>query len=234
GRSQVIELVDRRAECAFAREGSDVNFAEHRVVPRPAFPVRASPFIPVIDDFARPVHVVRLEVRGRIRNFDVPVDLETITGTRFDMPDVEHEPLAVLRHGNLALEDEVHSTCGRRPQVKRDTVARQQRAKPRRADPFVGHGLALLSEMTGTSPTISAKSRPAHASPPHARTDRGCALQCPPSSSVAEFDCPFAVSITHCQRATAGHSGPVMSTTSSAPLSTTNSGSPPSVTAPST
>ena len=51
---QVIEFLDRGAECALGRERADVNFREHRLMPGPSLPVRALPFISMIDDFARP------------------------------------------------------------------------------------------------------------------------------------------------------------------------------------
>src|SRR6516225_5826846 len=66
-----------------------------------------------------------------------------------------------------------------------------------------------------------------HGWPAKARADRGCALQCPPTSSAAELDWPFAVSMRHCHLVTLGHWGPVRSTGSSAPLKAMRSGWPP-------
>ena len=73
GVTQVIELVDGRAERAAGRERADVKLQDRRMLPGPASPFVCPPLeLIVIDDFARPEHIVRLEVRGRIGTSSSP------------------------------------------------------------------------------------------------------------------------------------------------------------------
>ena len=63
GLDDMIELVDCRAERARWRERADVQFQDGRLVPAPPAPILCPPFESgVIDDLARPEHILGLEV----------------------------------------------------------------------------------------------------------------------------------------------------------------------------
>ena len=67
---KVRQALDGGAEGAFRREGADVQFVEHGLLPRPALPADIAPGIaPVVDDHRRSVDIVPLRMGGGIGNF---------------------------------------------------------------------------------------------------------------------------------------------------------------------
>src|SRR5262249_58845768 len=75
GLDHVSEVLDRGAKRAARRERADMNLQKNRILPRPAPPSICPPLEPVvIDDFAWPEHVMRLEMGGRVRNLHFAID----------------------------------------------------------------------------------------------------------------------------------------------------------------
>jgi hypothetical protein len=62
----------------------------------------------MVDDFALAFHIVRLEVGSRIRNFDLVVDLETVTGASLRVGHIELEPAIALTHRLRPVEHQLH------------------------------------------------------------------------------------------------------------------------------
>src|SRR5690242_2703973 len=96
----MVELADHGAVAAFAREGADMAFDQHGLVPRPAPPIGRLPLkARMVDHFARPVNVFRLEVRRRVRDVDPVIDAEFVAGTGFYSRNIDGEPaIAAARH----------------------------------------------------------------------------------------------------------------------------------------
>src|SRR5262249_56186314 len=75
GLADVGELLDRGTKRAAGRERADMNLQKNRILPRPAPPSICPPLeAVVIDDFAWPEHVMRLEMGGRVRNLHFAID----------------------------------------------------------------------------------------------------------------------------------------------------------------
>src|SRR5262245_53941050 len=214
-----------------------MSFEKHCVRPRSAFPVGTPPVISVIDHLARPVHVLGLEIRGGIGNFDVVVDSEPVACAGSCLRDFEHEPIAIFSHRHPAFEDEIDLPCSGRPQAERDAAIGEQRAEPWRVAIFIWHDPSLRSSprTRGSSeasesvwfwvPAFAGTKGCAVPSSLHAcKSQYGSRLRSPMATELE--DCGIGLSVRrvtrHCQRAIAGHWGPLMSTVSSAPLSTIN------------
>src|SRR5262245_31690964 len=72
GLDQMVELPDRRTKRTPRSECADVKLQEGRLLPRPPFPVICPPWeAVVIDHFAWPEYVLRLKVRGWVRNLKI-------------------------------------------------------------------------------------------------------------------------------------------------------------------
>ena len=149
----------------------------------------------MIDDLARPGHILRLEVRGRIRNLHFPVDpiLVKCAGTRLRyrglIPAVR---LCLHRVG--AIEHHLHALGGRSPEAERNSGSIELGAKPRAA---------------------------IHREPERARIDRGRAWTLLPAFSSAPSRGCGDVSKQIVQRLYCGSIGTVNSIVSGAALSTT-------------
>src|SRR3954465_13064098 len=78
----MMQFIDDAGVGALWREGADVQLVDHRLAPRPARPA----FLPAecarIDDFARPVDVLRLEARSGIGNEVLAVDAIAVQRAR--------------------------------------------------------------------------------------------------------------------------------------------------------
>src|SRR5262249_641234 len=75
GLNDVIELLDRGAKRAAGRERSDMTLQKCRILPGPPAPPVRPPFESImIDDLAWAEHVLRLEVRGRVRDLYFAID----------------------------------------------------------------------------------------------------------------------------------------------------------------
>src|SRR5215471_2211075 len=75
GLNHVVELLDRGAKRAAGCERSDMNLQTCRIRPGPSAPSVRPPFESImIDDLAWPEHVLRLEVRGRVRDLYFAID----------------------------------------------------------------------------------------------------------------------------------------------------------------
>ena len=119
---QVIELLDSGLERAPGGEGAEMQFIEDDVVPVATRPVVAPAIGGVIDDLARPVHVLRLEARGRIGDAFSVGELETIERPGASVCDegLEEAGRAALhRHAPaLVLEDDADALLRRRPETE--------------------------------------------------------------------------------------------------------------------
>lgn len=101
---QRVKALPRGRESAFGREGADVQFVDHRLLPRPAAP---GPVLPCIgrrvDDAARAVHVLRVEARGRVRHAQAVRQAEAIAVAGPRLVQVESVPaFRVVQHAMRA------------------------------------------------------------------------------------------------------------------------------------
>src|SRR3546814_3983750 len=71
-------MPDGAAVVTFGREGPDVKFEEHRVLPWPPAPVLRPPGPGMVNDFAGTCNVSGLEHRSRIRHLQLAIDAELV------------------------------------------------------------------------------------------------------------------------------------------------------------
>ena len=106
-RNQMVELADRGAKRALRRKGADVQFVDDRLLPGAAAPAGVAPGIGRrIDHLARPVHILRLITRGRVRDAQAIRQHEAISRTGAGAIGDELVP---------ALADRSHGHRSRRP-----------------------------------------------------------------------------------------------------------------------
>src|SRR5215831_1277473 len=127
----MVELVDHGAVAALRREGADMAFDQHSVVPGASAPVgRLPPIATMIDQFARAVDIFRLEVGGRIRHIDFVIDAEFIAGARSGALDLGKEPAVITALHRLRLvEMQLDVPSAWCPQAKRCAVFGRSRAE---------------------------------------------------------------------------------------------------------
>jgi len=152
---------DHSAERARRCEGANMGFNENRALPRQAAPIRRLPLIAaVIDHFARPQTVLRLEMRCRVGDFEIAVNAEAVARAGAGVRRVRLEPFAVFAHresvGGQLVEQQVRRAHSRGPETEGHAPVGQQGTKARRR---------------------------AHGSPANASTQRTCAPQLAPAGS---------------------------------------------------
>src|SRR5262245_9080171 len=192
----MVELVDCCAKRAAWGERADVKLQDRSILPGSPTPVIYPPLESVVvDDFARPEHILRLEVRGRIRNFQFPID--SILVKRAGAGSRNRGLIPTLRlclHRVGAIE---HNLCA-------------------------GGGRSPEAEGNSGSIELGAKARAAHhAEPEKTRIDRGRACSFAPADSWTPSRGSGAVSKQVVQRMYCGSGGRVNSIVSGAALSTT-------------
>ena len=131
GIDDVVEPLDRGPKRAARRERADVKLQDHRVLPWPATPCARAPFVAaVVDDLARPVHVLRLKMRGRIRHLDLAVDAVLVERAGAQARDRGLEPALRQRLQRMrAVEHELDALGRRRPKAEGYPVLMQLGAK---------------------------------------------------------------------------------------------------------
>ncbi len=196
GLNHVVELLDRGAERAARRERADVKLQNRRILPGPPAPLMCPPLESlVIDDFAWSEHILRLEVRGRVRNLHFTIDAILVKHTgarawyRGFVP-----ALRLCLHRICAIQHHVDTLGGRSPEAERDTASMQLGAEA-----HAGR----------------------HGHPEKTRIDRGRACNFVPDASSAPCRGSGAVSKRVVQRLYCGRTGSVNSIVCSAALSTT-------------
>src|SRR5262245_1752107 len=196
GLDDMVELLHCRAKRAAARECADMKLQERRVFPRPSPPVICPPFDAVVTDhFARPEHVLRLKVRGRVWNLDLAVKAILLARAGARTRYREFVPALRLRlHRTGAIEHQVASLCLRSPEAERDPALMQLRTKA-----HASH----------------------HAAPENAKIERGCARSFTPERSCSPRRGFGAVSNSTLQRLYFGMAGRVNSMVSGPAFSTT-------------
>ena len=114
----VIEPLDRRAEASFACERTDMQLKKYALVPGAAGPIAGLPPERILtDDLARPMRVVGLEARGRVRHGPFFIDEKMVTrtgpcaGDRGCKPSVAADAL----HLGAVIADELDPPRGGRP-----------------------------------------------------------------------------------------------------------------------
>src|SRR4029077_19680698 len=207
-RNQMVEPVDHGAVGAFPREGTDMGFQQHGVVPGTPAPVRIAPAIGrVIDHLARSGHVVGLKRRRGIGHVDLVVDTEFVAGARFRTRNVGGKPAVFAAPERAGLVEQDIDAPGRgRPQAKQGALRRQLRA-----------------EMPST-----------HAEPENASTERGGAVASAADAKSATVCLTSAVFNSCCQRLYSGSFGSLKGIASGAALSTMKIGAAPFSDGPST
>ena len=99
---EIVQPLDRGREGALGREGADMQFVDHRLVPRPAAPGLIGPDeARRIDHFARAVHVVGLMARRRVGHPQPVVELEHVARAGPGLGDMQPVP-AVRRRAAFA------------------------------------------------------------------------------------------------------------------------------------
>src|SRR6266540_2107995 len=108
-----------------------MQFQDHRLLPRAAFPICALPAIVLIDDFACTAHVVWLKSRSRIGNFEYSVDPELVASAHTCVAHEKFEPAIVYcRHCSSAVQQEINPIGSRSPKAKsHSAVAFKTRTK---------------------------------------------------------------------------------------------------------
>src|SRR6516162_2352188 len=199
GLDQVVEPFDGGAKRTAGGEGADMNLQKRRILPGPPRPSMCPPLESiVVDDFAWPEHVMRLEMRGRIWNLHFAIDAILVErpGARAWYRDFV--PAFRLRlHGIRAIQHHVDALGGRSPEAEGDATLMQFGAKAR-----AGH----------------------YGDPENTRIDRGRACSFEPDANCAPSRGSGAVSRSAVQRRYCGRVGSVNSIVSNAALSTTKSG----------
>ena len=135
-RDEIVQPVDHRRIGAFLGEGADMGFDQHRLLPRPAAPIRCAPCVsPVVDDLARAGDVVGLEARSGIGHLGLAIDLESIARTGFDARHFRAVPavLAARQRMRLAVDQHIDALGRRCPEPERGAVSRQRRTESRGA-----------------------------------------------------------------------------------------------------
>src|SRR5712691_4514361 len=172
-----------------------MKLADHGLRPRPAAPGRGAPVEPVVrDHLARSAHIVRLEMRGRVRHLELAVDAVFVECARRQTRDRNLVPAGRARlHRMRAVEHELHMVCRRRPEAEGDTVGTQLRAEA-----HVGR----------------------HAVPANTRTERGGASMVVPDANCLPVRGLGAVSSSMLHWPYSGSPGRVNAIASGAALST--------------
>src|SRR5665811_2638690 len=134
-----------------------MHLEEHGLRPGQALPVLALPGKAMVDHLTRSVHVVGLEMRCRIGDFDLAVDLEAVARARAGVLHMRLEPSVAFRHRDRRVENDADLARSGRPEAKGDASIGDQRTK------------AGLS---------------AHGLPANAKTDFACAPQLAPGASA--------------------------------------------------
>ena len=133
GRSHMIELGDGRTKGPRRREGSDVEFEDHGLMPRTPAPIRRLPDMRgMIDDFARPRDILGLKMRRRVRHIKLAVDAEFVERAGAGTIDAELLPaVSSGLHGMRSIEEKIDTLRRRGPETKRNTLRRQHRPELR-------------------------------------------------------------------------------------------------------
>ena len=127
---QMVELTAQAIVGALLAERADMQLVKHRLVPRPALPVRMPPLVAArIDHQARPVHVVGLEARDRVGHRLPVVEPEGIAAAGPCLGGGELEPairLCCHRDGLVAAgQQQRHLALPRRPEAKANAAVLQ-------------------------------------------------------------------------------------------------------------
>ena len=115
---QVVELRNRCTKRALGRKGADVQLVDDRLLPGTAAPAGIAPQVGRrVDDLARPVHVLRLIPRGRVRDAELVRQNEAVSCTGAGAIGDEFVPAPADRlHSHcLAAELDLNLPVGRRP-----------------------------------------------------------------------------------------------------------------------
>ena len=193
---QMAELFDRGPKRSRCGERPDMKLQNGRILPRPSAPSARPPFEPaVIDDFAWPRHVLRLEVGRWVGNVDLAVDPVLVERAGLRARDHNFVPALRLRlHLMGTIQHELDAPGRGRPEAERDTALMQ-----------------LCTKACAGG----------HAAPENARTDRGGACSFEPGANLPPSRGSGAVSSTTVQRPGSGRrAGSVNSIGSAAALST--------------
>src|SRR5262249_478168 len=126
-----VELLDRGAKRAAGRERSDMNLQKCRILPGPPAPSVRAPFESImIDDLARAEHVLRLEVRGRVRDLYFAIDTILVERAAPRAGHGERVPAVGLRlHRIGPIQHHFDALGGRSPEAEGDSAAMQLCAK---------------------------------------------------------------------------------------------------------
>ena len=195
GLDDVVELVDCRTKRAAGRECPDMKLKNGRFLPRPSKPFVGPPFETiVIDDLARPEHILRLVVRCRIRDLDLAIDAILVKSARAGFGYRGFVPTCGLcLHRMRTIQHHINALRRRSPETESDPVGVQLGAK--------AHACR-------------------HAAPENARTDRALACNRAPDGNSSPRRGSDVVSSSTVQRRYCASSGSVNSIASAAALST--------------
>ena len=148
---EMVELLDGGDEGAFRCESPDMQFVEHRVVPRASAPILSPVIACMVDRLARPVDIPRLELRRRIGHKHSIRQLKPIERTVGGAIDerLEKAVLAPLHCDCRALfEHEGDALFSGRPEPEPDSASFEGR--PMRPLGNVAHPWRFL--LAGTPP----------------------------------------------------------------------------------
>src|SRR5262249_40862274 len=113
GCGNMIELFDCGPEAPTARERSDVQLEKARFLPWASSPMLGAPRkLPVIDDLARSKHIVGLEVRGGIGDFQLSIDAVFVECARASAGHRELVPAVGLSLHRMRAVDQQIDTVG--------------------------------------------------------------------------------------------------------------------------
>src|ERR1700733_955207 len=155
----MVELLDGGDEGAFRGESPDMQFVEHRVVPRTSAPILSPVIACMVDCLARPVDIPRLESRRRIghkRSIRQLKSIERAIGGAIDIR-LEKAGFPPLHCDCVALfEDEGDALFSGRPEPESDSASFEGR--PMRPLGNVAHPwrFLLAGNPTGLQPAAAA------------------------------------------------------------------------------
>src|SRR5204862_7578964 len=134
-----------------AGERPDMQLEKNRLVPGTPAPLGSFPGVGVIDDFARPRHVLRLKLRGGVRDVQRTVDAELVLRSGIRLGNAHSVPtIRFGLHGVCAVQYQLYAARSRCPQTKRSAVGIKQRSEARRfvhaipANTLIERGAAFL------------------------------------------------------------------------------------------
>ena len=148
---EMIELIDGGAKGACLRKRADMRFEDHCFVPRSPAPVRDTPRVGgVFDHLAQSKDILRLKRGCGVGDIDLVIDTKSVAGARGSVGDFGDVPTASLvHHRHVAIDHEVHSLGGGRPQPELYAVAGNEGTKLA----FQHAGFGRLCWMVGQGPS---------------------------------------------------------------------------------